>query len=264
MIEGKFRPSAVAPRLEEARTRAFRKELKTFGVQLGIGIAGLSLLALVFSYLSFDGDVGFSLFILLTGFMIFGGLSMGRYSSYQAAKRKIAFVSELIEAFAEDVSPFHKLSLRLDPSAYNEDSKQYWTGSSLHGNIKRRYEDAWCLMKFFLPDGTTVRVVRRADVKVKKGAVMRHKRRVYLKISPSPTVFGPGPFTGTEDLEQMVKLAVAEKFHDPPEFLTVRRRGTGDSISLKVTQLDAPILGREVFVLVEAIVLFLQMSRSSG
>ncbi|MCB9677772.1 MAG: hypothetical protein H6737_21900 [Alphaproteobacteria bacterium] len=192
-------------------------------------------------------------------FVIFGAIFA--FASLERVKQvttKVTFAKELNEAFADDFHPARKITYYIDLRAYDESDKKYWSGRSAHGNSKYKYLDRWYRQKFWLIDGTRVVVERKADHKERKGSVVRHKRRVYVKVFPGPA-FGSGPFRGDEDLDDMIKQAIRGSFHDPPEVIRVRKEGDKDHLSVAITQLDAEILGREVVALVEAMLLYLRM-----
>ena len=112
---------------------------------------------------------------------------------------------------------------------YNAAGNQYWEGRSLHGNPKYRYADRWLALRFALADGSLVRVARKADVKTKKGSVMRHKRRLFVALDPHPARHGPGPFD-VSVLDDLVRVAVSRSFHDPVEGLEVTTAGHSESL----------------------------------
>jgi len=181
-------------------------------------------------------------------------------ASIDRMARKVRFAKDLTKALADDYHPARKILYYLDLRSYDTGDKRYWSGRSRHGNSKYRYLDRWFRQKFTLIDGTEIIVERKADVKVRKGAVMRHKRRVYIKIRPATQSFGHGVGREPEALDSMVRAAIRESFHDPPEFIKVRQGGESDVLEIKITQLDAPIFGSEVVSVIEAMLLYLQMT----
>ena len=200
--------------------------------------------------------------ICMVAFMVTLFSSIFVFAAYQRVGRiqkKVDFARGVTKALADDYHPARKIHYYLDLRPYDADDKQYWSGRSMHGNSKYKYLDRWFRQKFWLIDGTRVVVERKADHKVRKGSLIRHKRRVYVKVYPSEKSFGAGPWQGDDDLEMMVNQAVRTSFHDPPEVPRIRRQGPRDHVGIALTQLDAPILPEEVVALVESILLYLQM-----
>lgn len=259
LLTGKDRPSELPSRLDEMRAEANR--LRRAGCLVVLAGLGVGCVFLAIAVLVLGGEDG-GILTLVVGIMalVFGGIGYsGHRTTVAAMDAKIDFVSQFTREFADDFHPAGKVHYHIDLRAYDVEDKRYWTGRSTHGNTKFRYADKWFRAKFYLADGTCVIVERRADVKVRKGQVVKDKRRLYLKVIPNAKTFGGGPYTGT-DLDQMVRQTVVDSFHDPPEGLKVAREGDRpDLIALKVTQLDADFLGREVLVLVEAVLLYLRM-----
>lgn len=259
LVTGKDRPSrmpAVFGLLREDIARQRRKTAVTgcgcFGVLAAIGL----LVALMGS----GEDAFIVVFVLGIMGLVFGGIALGgAMGRIRAAEEKVAFAEAVHDQFLDDVHPAGKVHYHLDLRHYDVDDKRYWTGRSQHGNAKHRYDDRWYRSKFHLSDGSIVVIERRADVKTRKGAVVKNKRRLYLKIFPNPKTFGVAPVIGS-DLEPMVKQTIRDDFHDPPEGLKVNFDAQrGEVVALRVTQLDADILGREVLVLVQAVLLYLRM-----
>ncbi|MEZ4322886.1 MAG: hypothetical protein R3F61_35800 [Myxococcota bacterium] len=234
---------------------------RTLYVGTGVIVGVLVVMAVVFA-ITVGGDAVGAV-CSIGGFLgIFGCIvAFTMRSRINAIAEKVEFAKAITEALADDYHPARKINYYLDLRPYDANDKQYWSGRSMHGNSKYRYRDRWFRQKFVLIDGTRVVVERKSDHKVRKGSLIRHKRRVYVKVYPNAATFGAGPYEGTENLETMVREAIRASFHDPPEVIRVRREGPRDHISLAVTQLDAPILGREVVALVEAVLLYLRLLR---
>lgn len=258
LLTGKDRPSRLPERVEQLRAHV-RSEAR-FGCVTGLLVVGVPIGLVVGGFAWFDEDaIGFPLTFAIMIF-IFGGIAWMNYRSrVHSAKAKVDFVDGVLREFQDDVHPASKLHYHVDLRPYDADDKRYWSGTSQHGNSKYRYDDRWFRAKLHLVDGTAVVLERRADVKVRKGSVVKDKRRLYVKVMPNAKTFGSGPYQGT-DLEKMVEQTIREAFHDPPEGLKIAREADRpDLVALKVTQLDADFLPREVLVLVEAVLLYLRM-----
>ncbi len=244
--------------LEDEMARRRRNLFLIAGLIAGILLVGIGTFAVVMGGSDAIGGVCMMTFMVT----IFGAIFF--FAAYQRIGRiqaKVDFAKGVTEALADDYHPARKIHYYMDLRAYDAEDKKYWSGRSMHGNAKYKYLDRWFRQKFWLIDGTRVVVERKADHKVRKGALIRHKRRVYVKVYPGEKAFGPGPWAGDDDLEMMVKQAVDASFHDPPEVLRIRRQGPRDHVGIALTQLDAPILPGEVVALIESILLYLQMKR---
>ncbi|MEZ4241007.1 MAG: hypothetical protein R3F59_33580 [Myxococcota bacterium] len=183
--------------------------------------------------------------------VVFGAVIAGVvFSGHRRAALRLAFARELCEQLDDDFLAGRKVALevRLDASARDE----YWRGRSQHGNTKTKYKERWFSLRFSLADGSEVRLVRKADVKTKKGSTVRHKRNLYVRLRPNPARFGDEPWD-REVFGALVGTAIADGFHDPPEGFRVRTLGAGErDVDLKITQLDAGILADEVVAVLDA------------
>jgi hypothetical protein len=240
--------------LAQRRTRMYI----TTAVLVGLVVFGLGTFIAATGGSDAIGGICVMLFMVAVFASIF---FFGARQRLQRIQAKIDFAKGVTDALADDYHPARKIHYYMDLRPYDAEDKKYWSGRSMHGNSKYKYLDRWFRQKFWLIDGTRVVVERKADHKVRKGSLIRHKRRVYVKVYPSEKTFGPGPWQGDDDLEMMVKQAVNDSFHDPPEVLRIRRQGPRDHVGIALTQLDAPILPKEVVALVESILLYLQMKR---
>ncbi|MEZ4236815.1 MAG: hypothetical protein R3F59_11805 [Myxococcota bacterium] len=169
-------------------------------------------------------------------------------AAHQRRTLHSAFVVDLMDALQDDLHPKRKVEVALDLAGYDQPAKRTWSGRSKHGNTKHRYEDRWLDLRAKLVDGTRLQVVRRADVKTRKGSVMKEKRWVSLRIQPARQVRFEAAAVEAAALE-----AAAAAFHDPPEGLVVRVSDTERGVRIRVMQLDAPILADEVVALAEAV-----------
>ena len=242
--------------LEDHLARRRNRLFITTGIIVGVIMLGLGTFIGATGGSDAIGGICVMLFMVTIFSSIIFFAALGRLKKIRT---KVAFAKGITDALADDYHPARKIHYYLDLRPYDADDKQYWSGRSMHGNSKYKYLDRWFRQKFWLIDGTRVVVERKADHKVRKGSLIRHKRRVYVKVYPSEKSFGAGPWQGDDDLEMMVKQAVRASFHDPPEVLRIRRQGPRDHVGIALTQLDAPILPEEVVALVESILLYLQM-----
>jgi hypothetical protein len=170
-------------------------------------------------------------------------------SAYERVQEQLSFVIALLDALADDHHPDRKVGVLLDTEGLTS-AKRTWTGRSIHGNPKRRYDDRWLELRFVIVDGTAFRLRMRADVKTKysNDLILKVKRRMDLRVRPPVArVFDP------QDVQDAARDAIALAFHDPPEKLRVVATGGAGVARVGVTQLDAPIFPDEVVSLAAAV-----------
>ena len=197
-------------------------------------------------------------FVLGREFILFGGFVtlmvsffafVGRRQGIRRTAAKVDFLRGLVDELMPDLHPRAKVSLALDLDMYNQTRKRTWSGRSIYGNPKFKYSDRWLRMRFRLADYTEVRLVRHAAVKTKSGAIMKEKRRLTLTLHPNPERY----YLRESDrrLQKAMLDAVQDSFHDPPEELKIRLARDTAGWGVRLTQLDAPILPREVFAMLQ-------------
>lgn len=248
-LDGRYRPSELDRALAGLAAAHKREGMRA---SLLVAAGGGVVLALSWaSFAFFPGEFGIGIVVLvlgIIGLVFFGGALV---SAHRRAGHKLRFARGLCEELLDDFHPGRKVRIELDLADYDALGKRYWQGKSIHGNTKYKYADRWLILRLVLADGTRVRLVRKADVKTKKGDIVRHKRQLYAHLDPAPERYGRGPWD-VSVLDSIVRTAIDREFHDPPEDMRVRAARRGASIDLKVTQLDAEILPREVTTVLDA------------
>lgn len=201
----------------------------------------------------------------LIGGVIAGIVYAAKRSKVKRAREKVAFARELHDRLADELHPRRCVILDFDLRHYDEASKKIWTGRSIAGNPKHKYSDKWLHYRAVLADGTKLDIVRQAGVKTKKGAVVKEKRRLFLELTPNPRRYALSLLKHERPARRLrARLEAATgAFHNDPEEFHARVQGAGDSLRVKVTQEDAPILAQEVVTIVEEVVRFLQELRGA-
>ena len=203
------------------------------------------------------------LFFGLMGLLLVVLSSTARWQAVDRKRAKVNFTVGLLDLLRDDLHPDAKVRVNFDLRHYAAGGKQIWRGLSSAGNLKVKYSDKWLHLSGVLADGTQIRITRQAGIKVKKGSVVREKRRLFLRVVPSPARRAA---LGTSRLAQRlvgeVKEAVSRGFHDRPEALRANVTRDGGALVVKVVQEDAPILPEEVILLLDTTVRFL--SRPGG
>ncbi|MCO5170289.1 MAG: hypothetical protein M9894_28470 [Planctomycetes bacterium] len=249
----KLRPDDVPPRLAEVEA-----SLRADGRLAGMLFAPLFIVAAVGC-------------VVAPPLGIFGGIIAGVFywrkrDKLNRARDKVAFARELHERLEDELHPRRAVVLDFDLRHYDEKGKQVWSGFSSAGNPKYRYSDKWLHYRAVLADGTRLEVVRQAGVKVKKGNVVKEKRRLLLSLTPHPRRYAMELLKEERPnrrLRARLQAAVGA-FHNDPEEFHARVDGGGGSLRIKATQEDAPILAAEVVTIVEEVVRFLQELRGPG
>lgn len=197
------------------------------------------------------------------GAVIAGVVYATKRGKIKRAHEKVAFARELHDRLADELHPRRSVILDFDLRHYDEASKKIWTGRSIAGNPKHKYSDKWLHYRAVLADGTKLDIVRQAGVKTKKGNVVKEKRRLFLELTPNPRRYALALLKQERPARRLrARLEAATgAFHNDPEEFHARVQGAGDTLRVKVTQEDAPILAQEVVTIIEEVVRFLQELR---
>jgi hypothetical protein len=160
---------------------------------------------------------------------------------------KIDFFDELIEMLRPELHARAPLAIAFDFGMYDEAGKLSRTAQSAAGRTKSYYTDRWLRLVVRLADGSYVRIVRHAGVKMKRGSVVRETRKLGLVLSPNAKLYERG--ANEEAMRTLLKKAVAKTFHNPPEGLALKLVPQGEDIVVRVLQDDADIFAKEVMAL---------------
>lgn len=254
ILQGRYRPTQLRVLLESTLAQSRRKH-RLYAFISVFGTAALAVAVIAGFVL---GQEGLTFLLVFVGIVVwlFGAAAIfGRARRIEA---KLQFALGFLDQVFQDLHPARKITYHLDLGRYDTSVKQFWAGTSRHGNAKYRYRDVWLRQKFQLVDGTEVVLRRKADVKVRKGTVQREKRCMLLKVRPNPRTLG-----GLDNLNgyaELVQQRIREGFHDRPEAIKVKpTTPTDPRIRIQVDQWDAPILATEAFLVLETTILFLRM-----
>ena len=198
-----------------------------------------------------------------------GVIALAVYFSHRSklnrAREKVAFAVELWSLLRDEVHARSLVVLDFDLRHYDESGKRTWEGKSSAGNPKSQYSDKWLRLRMTLADGTALEVVRVAGVKTKKGAVQKEKRRLLLRMRPSPRRYRSDQLAEGSPAAKALRDALKDscrEFHNSPEEFACRAASVDGALTIKVVQEDAPILAKEVLVLLGRALLFLNELRT--
>lgn len=194
--------------------------------------------------------------------MLMGAAWFESRRPFAQARRKRAFLDELVTALLQDTYPGSRLQVRADLAPTEANAKRWSVTRNARGKPKERFRDEWLDVRGFLADGSRFRVRRRADMKVKyRRMVLRYRRRALVELWPNPRRYDVRRAADNPArLARCVRRAVEAGFHDPPEGLKAAPGGPSKSpFAVRVVQLDADILASEIVLVLAAMVDYLQV-----
>lgn len=218
-----------------------RRFAVSVGTTLGVLVAQGAFFALV-PPLAFLVPMGL-LVTLAFGF----AAALRRRRLHRRVVEKLDFVAGLARLLRDDLNPRAPMRLRLDLRGYEDPSKLERTERSSAGRKKEYFSDKWLHLHLVLAEGSVVEIVRQAGVKEKNGTVVSEKRRLEVRMRPSPKRYGAlGPALA-EALSGPAFEGVARRFFaDQPEVFRARATEAEGVVVVRVSQYDADFHPEEV------------------
>lgn len=182
LLSAKLKPKQVDgafDRLDDELTSARRKSTRKALIFAAI-IALLAILAWVI----FDTFV-----VLVVGIvLLLLSLTPLGFARSRIARRqkKVDFGRSLLNGLRDDILPGSKFRLLFDMRPYDHQSKLSKTRRNPTGKVKKKFSDKWFRVVFRLAEGSVVTVRRQVGIKTKQGSIVTEKRRLFIRLEPSP------------------------------------------------------------------------------